>query len=210
MRSLRIALASLAIALTTSSARADLFFDFRENGTGDLSVTTLDFRSVTSSTYKIKATGTAGLYVKTSGGNESGLGLNNDPSHDHEITVGNSIDLNVAALKAQYNITKLTLTLSSVQSGENYQIYGGSIATANLLFSGVSSGGSVSVTGVNLSNFNDYIITTTKGNILLKSATVTGSAVPQTAVPEPSSLALMGIAGAIGLVVRRVRKGRVA
>jgi hypothetical protein len=204
MRSFRIAFASLILALSASSAHAGLTFDFQENGTGNLHADTLAFRSVESPLYTIQAHGTADLYVKTDPGDESGLGLANDTT-DHEIKPGNSIDLSIATLKTLYNITSFSISIGSVQSGENYQVYGGSIASGNLLGSGTSADGSVTVTGANLGKYNDYIVTTTSGNVLIESATVLG-----TAVPEPSSLALVGIAGAIGLVVRRARKGRVA
>ena len=198
MRFLRMAFVPLAIALMTSSARADLMFDFTENGLGKLGVTTMNFRSTQSSQYHIDITGTAGLYIKTSGGDESGLGLTNDPSGDHEITPMNSIDLNIAALKTLYKITKLTISIGSVQCGENYQVYGGSIAPLHVLGSGVSADGSVSVTGSNLAKYNDYIVTTTCGNILVASAAVAGIA-----VPEPSSLLLIGFGGTVGLIVYR-------
>jgi hypothetical protein len=201
MRFLRTVFVLSAISLMTSSARADLMFDLTENGLGKLGVTTMNFRSAQSSLYQIHITGTAGLYVKTGGGDESGLGLTNDPSGDHEITPGNSIDLNIAALKNLYQITKLTITIGSVQNGENYQVYGGSIAPLNLLGSGVSTDGIVIVTGSNLSKYDDYIVTTTNGNILVQSATVAGIA-----VPEPSGVVLIGIGGTIGLIVYRVRK----
>jgi PEP-CTERM motif len=206
MRSLRIAFASLALALSASSAQAGLTFDFQENGLGDRGPNPLAFRSVESPIYTITATGTADLYVKTDGPGETGLGLANDHP-DHEIKPVNSIDLNVVALKSLYNITSLTLSIGSVQDGENYQVYKGSIATGNLLTSGTGTGGSVTFTTPNLfsSSINDYIVTTTNGDVVIESAVILGSA-----VPEPSSFALMGIAGAVGLVVRRVRKGRVA
>ena len=61
------------------------------------------------------------LYGKDLGGDESGLGLNNDPSGQHEICCGNYIQLDLSSL---VNNPGLAITISSVQSGETCDIWG--------------------------------------------------------------------------------------
>lgn len=60
------------------------------------------------------------LYVKQSGGDESGLGISNE--NDHEIDPNQMIQLDLSNL-ANAGITSGDLMIGSVQSGEGYAVY---------------------------------------------------------------------------------------
>lgn len=139
------------------------------------------------------------LYVKKSGGDESGLGINNE--NDHEIDTAQFIQLDLTSL-ADAGITSGDLTIGSVQSGEGYGIY-----TSNK----PGKLGALELTGtLDDSPFlvswsaTDPIIGVTAyvpkyGNrdadILLVSLSTTNDP-----TPEPASLALMGT-GLLGLAL---------
>lgn len=60
------------------------------------------------------------LYVKTNGGDESGLGIANE--NDHEIDTNQFIQLDLSSLTSD-GIFGGNLSIGSVQSGEGYAIY---------------------------------------------------------------------------------------
>jgi hypothetical protein len=122
------------------------------------------------------------LFFKNGGGDETGLGLAN--TSQNEISPGQSITFNISSLFSK-NVTDLTLTLGSVQSGE-----GGMACDAFGTCVSFTSSGTEDI--LNLFNEmkskgdGDLTITATSGNVLIDSLTAT------TTVPEPSSLLLLG------------------
>ena len=77
----------------------------------------------------------AHLYGKNDGSDENGLGLTNDPSGDHEITVGSFVQFNLDAL----NLISLNISFQagSTTDKEGWKVYGtntaGSLTGATLL-----------------------------------------------------------------------------
>ncbi|HMJ60623.1 MAG TPA: PEP-CTERM sorting domain-containing protein [Bryobacteraceae bacterium] len=146
------------------------------------------------------------LYSKGSGGfpppnDESGLGLTNDSTGDHEITPGNFIMLDLSNLA----ISTLGIYTESTTSGEQWKIWGSNTAvTSGQTFTipGGLTGFSEGNQNVSSLLGNRYIFITSLGtggnNILLGGLTAT------TATPEPSSAALLGMAlMGSGLLFRR-------
>lgn len=177
--------------------------------TGNLGTT----ENYTASGITIKAAGFTGagsptdLYGKNSNGDEKGLGLNNDPSHDHEISGFNFIRIDFSNARAA-GITGFTFSMNSATNGEEWEVYGSSVAN-----SGVKS----LLTG---HDENSHTLPGTAGsykyyyfaiddpyscdNVLL--ASVSGMT---PAVPEPSTWAMMilGFAGLGGMAYRRRHQG---
>lgn len=145
------------------------------------------------------------LYVTTSGGDESGLGL--AATDDHEIGIQQFIQLDLRNL-ANIGILSGNLTIGSVQPGEGYRV-----CTASALGSlgACSNTSNLANTPLEVSwSANNPILGVTPhvpagGNgdadVLL---TALSAATPQTPTPEPESLALMGtgLIG-VGLICRR-------
>jgi hypothetical protein len=219
MRSFRIAFAFLALALSASSAQAGLTFDFQDFGQNVNLGATKTFSAkvdanpayntafqVTASGFGSVAPNTADLFAKFTNGDPTETGLGLAHGTDHEITEGSHIDFDLSKLKLAYNIQSLTFNLGSVTGHDAYEIYGLKGGAAFDL-GGDTKNGPFSIKLADIRTYSNFRVTETgdDGNVLVASILVNG-----TAVPEPSSFALMGIAGAIGLVVRRVRKGRVA
>jgi hypothetical protein len=153
--------------------------------------------SYTSNGVTIKATGTADLFYKMGGGDETGLGLNNDP--DHEIAVAQSITLDLSSLFSK-NVTSLTLMLGSIQSGES-----ASVCDANnmcITFGSSDDDKAVSILSLYadmLSHHSGQLtISGITGDVLVDELQAT------TAVPEPSTLLLFG--SGILMMVAGVRK----
>jgi len=140
------------------------------------------------------------LYSKGNPGDESGLGLTNDPSHENEITVGSFVMLDMGSLSIA------TLSTESTTNGEKWEIWGSNTAAiANSSYTIPSSNGIGVLTGTsegdqNVSSLKGdrYIFVTaldyysgdrkiTDGNILICGVTATDA-------PEPASAGLLGLA----------------
>ena len=133
--------------------------------------------------------GVAGdLYGKNLGGNEIGLGMNADPTGDHEIYLGTDfIQLDLTNVLAQ-NIGNLQIMMDSSTGGESWRVY-------NTASAGTLVGATTLLNGSNQSlhsisptlKYLDIVVTgpSPHGNVLLSQITGTSS------VPEPSSVVTM-------------------
>ena len=156
------------------------------------------------------------LFGKNGTGDENGVGLTNDPSGDHEITMGSFIQLTIDHL---FSSTTLSFMAGSTTDGEAWAVYGTNTPGTN---SGIPSGATsllscnsgVSSTCEGNFTFNsmgftflDVTETTRGGNILL--AHLDGNV----AVPAPIvGAGLPGLIAACGglLALARRRRQRLA
>jgi hypothetical protein len=155
------------------------------------------------------------LYYKTAGGDETGLGMFNDPAGDHEISGTAFVQLDFTALLAQYlpanpfKLVSAAISLGSVQGGEGYTIYGSnSSGTEGAVLGSGGSDGTVTLTLAQLKTSPFISIAASSGNVLIDAASVTTT---QVATPEPATSALMGgwLLGALFLVRRRRQPAKV-
>ena len=148
--------------------------------------------------------GATDLYGKNLGGDEIGLGLNNDPSGDHEIYYGYGyVQLDVSALLGK--VSSISFLTNSTTDGEQWSIFGSNTAhsySGPALLTGTNeSGGTLPGIGTSTYKYYDFVSTSTSGgkNFLIASLSLT-------AVPEPSTWMMMLFGfGAIGLTMRRRR-----
>jgi hypothetical protein len=140
----------------------------------------------------------ASLWAKEAGGDENGLGLSNDPSGDHEITVGNFIQLNVSSIVGN---DPLRIIIDSSTGSDAWKVV--ETNTANSMAGGVTEATGTTETSFTVSPTDTYLdITATDGNVLLSSLSFTTAT-----TPEPSSLVLLGsgILGLAGAVRRKLK-----
>ena len=185
------ALAGMGLAQT---CQATLTWNFvtASNQSGDVGSS----KSYSASGYNLTASGfnsngtSRDLYQKwTSSINNSETGLGLDTSSQHEIQVGQFIQLYFpTSTFAKNQFDNLTFHIGSVQNGEGWAIYGSS--TAGQLGSPIASGiggntDSYSISGTDWQN-NTYfsLLGTTKGNVLL----MNGVTLQTSSVPEPSTV----------------------
>ena len=138
------------------------------------------------------------LFAKTAGGDEEGMGLNNDGSGEHEITPGNYIQLNLSQLSL-LSATTFLLSVNSSTSPDAYSIYRSTTAgVAGTLFTTGTTETTYSFTAAQIAA-NPYVsLAATGGNVLLGPATIIQ------ATPEPGTVFLLGT----GLVLLGMRGRR--
>ena len=175
-------------------------FTFQENGSnmdlGPTSTFTEGGFSLTASAF-LTTGATTDLYAKDLGAGEIGLGTTSDPSTEHEIVTTNFIQLTLPTVPP----SSFDMILSgSVSGGEEELVYftttPGTLIGATLIGTLNGVNGSVIVPAGDQVGFID--ITAGSGNVLLSSATIS-------AVPEPGSVTLLGIALA-GTVIESLRR----
>lgn len=192
---IKIAALAIGIALWTAPAWAGTInFTQGYSGQQGTQITyTLDGATITAYGYQEGYSGNSptDLYVKTSGGDESGLGINYE--NDHEIDTSQFIQLNLSNL-ANLGITSGDLSIGSVQSGEGYAIYDsnkvGSLGSLQLT-------GTLDETPFSISwSATDPIIGVTayvpKGGNYDADVLLMSLSTHNDPTPEPASLALMG------------------
>jgi PEP-CTERM motif len=195
-----------------SASSLNLFQNVAAGDLGSTSATLTFTDDYGTGSVKAKALGAplGDLFYKTSGGDETGLGLANDS--EQEISGTSYIQLDFTALLAQYipahpyALVSAVLGIGSAQTGEGYVIYGSTTAGTEgttVLGSGVGVDGSVTLTLAQLQTYHYISVASNgSGNILLDSAALTS-----VKTPEPATSALMG--GAllgISYLIRRRRK----
>jgi hypothetical protein len=150
------------------------------------------------------------LFGKAAGGDESGLGLNDDPTGDHEINGTNWVQLNITNAVAA-GVHGLSFIMDSTTgctalpctTGDSWRVFGSNTATSlGAQLPGLIGFDEVShslPTGFDFINFQAV-----SGNVLVSSISGT--------IPEPSTWAMMllGFAGLGYVAFRRTRKVRVA
>jgi PEP-CTERM motif len=158
---------------------------------------------------------TTNLSRKTSGGDESGVGIASDPTGDHEIWGTTLIRIDLGGAN---KYTSLSFTMGSTTATERWEVWGSDSATAsgaglngfNVITSGTSEG-SNSLASTYEYYFFGLAPTDTHGgdNVLLASLTGTPTNLTNP-VPEPSTWAMLilGFFG-IGFVANR-QKGKPA
>jgi hypothetical protein len=179
--------------------------------TGNISMTFSGFITATtdvptSSTWLAPTATASALFAKTSGGDESGLGLAADPGKDNEIFKNSFIQVDLTQLLAQKNINTLQLVIGSVQSGEGFDIWGSNTAAqpGTLLYAGNSSMDDVAFDVPSYGSYKYISISASANNVLLDS--ITGlTATPISSTPEPGSVGL-GLISAIGLAALKLAR----
>jgi hypothetical protein len=144
------------------------------------------------------------LFRKNSGGDENGVGIASDPTHDDEIWGTTLIRIDLGGTN---KYTNLSFTMGSTTGTERWEVWGSDSATAsgnglngfNVITSGTSDGTSNSLASTYEYYFFGLAPTDTHGgdNVLL--ASLTGTPTNLTApVPEPSTWAML-ILGFFGM-----------
>jgi PEP-CTERM motif len=218
----RFVFSALAIALIFSGqAKADIVFNLPGTHTGTLgtsqsftstpsgyTLTAYGFNSTLSNSNHTLTLGTAtDLYGKTGGGGETGLGIANDPTRDHEIYPRSTVKIDLTSVFSTYPTEAVTLTVGSVQNGEGFAVFGGSSSPSNYIGSVTSNSNSndvftFNVTASQVAASGDKLyLTATSNNVVLETVTVAS-------VPEPGTFGLMftGIAAITGYGWLRRRK----
>ena len=208
-------LACAAMSLATCANAAVVTFNFgtiadtANKTTGDLTNTatfTLSGLTIIAKGFGYP-TGTADLYGKHGGGDENGLGLSNDPTHDDEIHYQSGfVQLDLSSFVNSVLAGTTYFGTNSTTGGEAWTVYGtntsGSLAGAVQVASGSTEGQHL-LNGIGTYKYFDFVETTAAGgeNFLVTDiSTTTGITSHQGGVPEPASWALMitgfGLAGA--------------
>jgi hypothetical protein len=156
------------------------------------------------------------LFRKNSGGDENGVGIASDPTHNDEIWGTTLIRIDLGGTN---KYTNLSFTMGSTTGTERWEVWGSDSATAsgtglngfNVITSGTSDGSSNSLASTYEYYFFGLAPTDTQhgDNVLL--ASLTGTPTNLTSpVPEPSTWAMLilGFFG-IGFVAYR-QKGKPA
>jgi hypothetical protein len=125
--------AVLFASLALSSTRANAIIWNLDSSPGLLGTTqtyTVSGITITAAGFSDNSFGTAiQLYGKTSGGDENGLGLNNDPTGNHEISGTSLIQINMTAARLA-GVTGLFFEFGSTTDGESWQVFGSNLATS--------------------------------------------------------------------------------
>jgi hypothetical protein len=159
---------------------------------------------------------TANLFDKAGVGDENGVGLATDPSHQNEIYFGGNTNfsqeiapaviLDVSSLLAQGALNGM-FSMGSTTLGEQWIVLGENGGTwTTLIGNGTSDGAFQALPGWGTYNFYGFVsggtVTTDgrlPGNVLLRAITVD--------VPEPATWAMMILGfGAIGFSMRKTRR----
>lgn len=207
MHKLMLGTAALLALATASAANAATTISLGGPNVnwGNTHTFTTGFGNIVASGFTAANAATA-LYGKNGGGDEIGLGLNNDPSGDHEIYYGKGyVQLDVSALLGK--VSSISFLTNSTTQGEQWSVYGsniaGSYSLANLLLSGTNeNGGTLPGIATKTWKYYDFVSTSMSGgkNFLIASLSLS-------AVPEPSTWAMMLFGfGGIGLAMRRRKR----
>jgi hypothetical protein len=142
--------------------------------------------------------GTVNLFEKNGGADEIGLGLVNDPSGDHEITIGSAILVNFTN-GVNAGATLFDWRMNSTTAGEKWLVLGSNSLNPASFTNVVGQGTDEldhTVLGI---PFDYYLFTSLNGNVLLSEISgAGGNLTPVAGVPEPSTWAMM-LLGFIGL-----------
>lgn len=206
--------ALIACILSTSPVWATtLTVNFDQPGTPFVSGTSTQATYTLAPDLQLFATGYMGspgttsgtltpLYAKMGGGDESGLGLSDDSSGQHEITLDNFIQLNLSQLVLDH-ATSFSLSVESSTSPEAYAIYlSATPGKAGALYESGTTETSYMFTASQLAADPYVSLTATDGNVLLGQGSVV---VPASGTPEPSSVLLLG-SGFVFLGLLRLRR----
>ena len=150
------------------------------------------------------------LYANAAGFDETGLGLTNDPSGEHELTPDNFIQIDFSQVQAK-GITSAQFQFASVTHYfDQYTVYGSNtLHTLGTPLAGLSNQNSELETVIpGFTTYKYYSFADTHGNVLLANIQAYGFLPPenQNAVPEPGTFAVFALLLAgLGIGARRVR-----
>jgi hypothetical protein len=159
--------------------------------------------TITAAGFASSLTTPTALFAKNLGGDEIGLGLNNDPTGEHEISGLSFIQMNMTGARTA-GMTGFSFMMDSTTGGESWTVLGSNSATS--LGVQVASGSDelehvLSGTDAAFTFYSFFDVT---GNVLLNHVDATVAA-----VPESSTWAMMilGFAGVGLLAYRRRNRG---
>ncbi len=154
--------------------------------------------SPSSGTWTLPALGitSESLYGKVTSGNPSETGLGLVIPSDHEIPVGQLIQLDLGNLQSNGFSNEMKV-ITSLQTGETVRIFGSNTpvgSNAHGTFEAAFTGGGTHTFAFPTINYRYEWITAGSGDVLLGD----GLTADRTAVPEPGTMLLLG-SGLIGL-----------
>ena len=117
-----VLLAGTALSAPASAATIDWNFQDHPGLRGNSQTFTAGGLTLTARGFDFGDVGTA-LFVKNAGGDESGLGLANDPSGDNEIAKG-FVQINLDGIKGLLLQNGFSFQMGSTTQGEGWVVYG--------------------------------------------------------------------------------------